>query len=162
MQHHRHTGREQLGPHSKIKFSLRHNTDAIDEPDQPGDDESSCQLARPGYAGGIERQTEVKVRGVVRLAVESEVGVHVLVWTKVQDDDAPQKGKHGRVFGDEADEDVADADLLVGAVGLAVEVGIGQEPVDGAGHEDGCDDDQGRGGEDLKHHELLWRAEAGV
>ena len=80
----------------------------------------------------------------------------------MQDDDGSQKGKHGRVLGDEADEDVADADLLVGAVGLAVEVGDGEEPVDRAGHEDGRDDDQGRRGEDLEHDELLRRAQAGV
>ena len=153
MQRDRHARRQQLRPYRQVQLALEPDVDAEDEPDEAPDHQAGGELAAPRDRRGPEG--EVEVVGLVG-AVEGEVGVDVLVGAEVEDDDAAEEGHDGRVLGQEADEDVARLELLVGAVAERGQAHGAQGAVEGRRHHDGRGDDERGRREDLEDDELGW------
>jgi len=145
VQHHSNAGREELRPHRKVKLAFHANIDTINPTDETTQNQRRDKLTSPGDRGGVERELEIiRLRGVL-LKIEREVGVDILVRAKVEDEDAAKEGGHGDVFGEEADKDVASADLLIGGVGLRGESESSNDPVPEGGHGDGGENDEDAG-----------------
>ncbi len=77
----------------------------------------------------------VRIIGLV-VPVEGEVRVDILVGAEVEHDDAPEECQHRDVLGQEADEDIAYAHLLVRHVALRVHTDDGEEPMERFRHQD--------------------------
>lgn len=154
-----HARGQQLGPHGEVHAALDVGVDAEDPPDEGAEDEGGGELARPRDGRRVEGEAEVVQ--LVRV-VEGEVRVHVLVGAEVQRQDAAEEGEHAHVLGQEPDEDVARADLLVRRVRLAREPQHRERAVVRLRHGQRREDDEEARREALQPDELGGRAEARV
>lgn len=160
MQHNRDASRQQLGPNREVQPPLGARIDAEGAPHDSPQDAGGGELAGPRSRRGDEGEAEV-VEGLVGV-VEGEVRVDVLVGAEVEDEHAAEEREHARVLGQESDEHVTNADLLVRAVGLARQAEEGEQPVVRPRHRQRRERDQEPRRERLQPDELRGRAQARV
>jgi len=173
MHHDRRARRQQLRPPPQIAPPIPRHILPIHLPHDPPHHPRRQDLTHPSHGRQSYRAVEViqSLAAIARsppdpaavvLAVEREVRIHVSVAAEVQHEDLAQEGRHGHVLAQRPDEDGAPAELGVGGVGLRVQAQEGEEGVPERRHGEGMEDDEGGGGQELKEHELLGRAETGV
>lgn len=139
MQNNSRARRQQLRPHGQIQLSFQIDVKFEEPPDNDPHAERRGELTRPRHRRGVKG--EVEVVGLVGV-VEGEVRVDVFVHAEVEDEDGAEEGGHGDVLGNKADEDVADAELLVGGVGECADADDGEDAVEDGGHEGGVENDK--------------------
>lgn len=114
--HHNHpTSRHQLRPPTQILLPLPRNIKPKPPPNTPPNHPPRHNLTCPRNHRRIKCQFK---RIHLARIIEREIRVYVFVPAEMEDDDFGEKGEHGDVFGDGADEDVAAAVFEVEGVGL--------------------------------------------
>jgi hypothetical protein len=157
MHHDRDSGRQQFRPRAQIQDAFAGDVKLIHIADNTPHDPSGDDLTAPRdrrRPEGKGKVVDLLAIDGVRLVVEGEVRIHVFVGAVVQDEDLAEEGEHGHVFSDVADEDAAAAEFAVVGVGLVVEADDCKERVEGGGHAEGLENNEGGGGEDLEDNEL--------
>lgn len=139
MQNDSRASRQQLRPHRQIQLSFQIDVKFEEPPDDDPHAERGGELASPRHRRGVK--SEVEVVGFVGV-IEGEIRVDVFVHAEVEDEDGAEEGGHGDVLGNEADENVADAELLVGGVGEGADAEDGEDAVEDWGHEGGVENDK--------------------
>jgi hypothetical protein len=162
--HNSHPSRQQLRPGPQIQNPLPRNIKSKHPAHNPPDRPRRHNLTSPRD----RRRAEREVEGInlfpsdVRLVIKREVRVDVLISAIVQHQNLAEEGEHGHVLGDVADEDAAAAVFPVVGIGLVVQGDQVEEVVEGGGHAEGLEEDEGGGGGELQDYELGGGAEAGV